>query len=104
MNIFNDISDEMLACYLDGNCSDAEMKQVEEAISTVEDLNTLLLSRLVMHKMEEEINGLPSFEESKIVEFEPFVNLRAAGFLGDQGTADLSSENEMNTKDDRQDE
>lgn len=93
MNEFDHISDELLACYLDGNCSDAEIQQIEYAISTVEDLNTLLLSKSVKHKMDEEMKGLPSFDKGKAIKFEPYVNLRATGFLGYQNTVNLPPEN-----------
>lgn len=102
MSDFNNISDELLAAYLDGNCSEEETFQIEDAISAVDDLSTLLLSQSVMDKMEAEIDGLPSFEKGKVITFEPYANLRAAGFLGTQATAFLHPDNELNRDDDGQ--
>lgn len=103
MSEFDNISDELFSCYLDGNCTEAEIRQIENAISTVDDLNILLLSKSVKHKIDKEMEGLPGFEKGKVIKFEPYVNLRAAGFLGNQDTANPPIDN-ANIDDEKQDE
>lgn len=99
MSNFEDISDELLACYLDGNCSEMEVNLIENAVSSIDDLSVLMLSHSAMSKVDEQMEGLPSFDKGKAIKFEPYTNLRAAGFLGNQEIPDTYLENELKLND-----
>ncbi len=79
--IFNDISDELLAQYLDGNTSEDENRTIENSIHSISDLETVCLAGSAS-MLSEDLDELPSFGECGDININRYEDLRACGFLG----------------------
>lgn len=79
--IFNDLSDELLAQYIDGNTSEDENRTIEDSIHSISDLQTICLAESAS-KISEDLDELPSFGECGDINIHRYDDLMACGFLG----------------------
>lgn len=85
MNL-DQISDEQLARFIDGNSSPEEIEAILDAIGSKKDLETIVLAYSAKSKIEEESEeeDMPDIKElGKTIQMKHFERLPMAGFLGD---------------------
>jgi hypothetical protein len=96
MKIFNNITDEQLAAFIDGNVSKQEADEILDVVQSEDDLETLALAFSAKAELEtdEEPDDMPEItllnKTAVICRFEP---LPMAGFLGNE-TSDKGDETE----------
>lgn len=93
MKEFDNISNEQLGCFIDGNCSDAECDLILDSISLDEDVELLSIAYHASELVEEsdadaELRNLPQWNDEVVAAFMPISALtaqfRQSAFLGDE--------------------
>jgi hypothetical protein len=91
------ISDEQLAQFIDGNSSPKEIDAILDAVSSEEDLETLVLAYSAKTKIEEdsEEEDMPDIKDlGKTIKMQQLERLPMAGFLGDTSIDDPSDKDD----------
>ncbi len=84
---FENITDEQLAAFIDGNASEKETNEILDAVQSKNDLETIALAFSIQARKdgEEDVDDMPDVTSlGKIVEIRPFERLPMAGFLGNK--------------------
>ncbi len=99
MTLYNKISDEDLAAYLEGMLSDQDKTKVDNAID-IDTFEVLSVSRRAMNEIHKDnVVELPSWKNVSIetVTTQPLYEpLAMAGFLGDMNTEEGNIEDSSN--------
>jgi hypothetical protein len=96
MNL-NQVSDEQLARFIDGNASAEEIETILDAVSSDKDLETIVLAYSAKTKIEEdsEEEDMPDIKDlGKTIKMQQFERLPMAGFLGDTSIDDPSDKDD----------
>lgn len=86
MNSFDEISDEQLASFLDGNTSEMENEQIYDAVSTEEDMEILSMAFSTRLIIEEGMEDMPKSLDISLnqISKDSFEWFGMCGFVGEE--------------------
>jgi hypothetical protein len=96
MDKFNNISDEKLACFIEGTLPEKEADEVWDSITTRNDLETIVIAFKAQRQKNNKMDLVFPDERDfrKTATMNGYERLLACGFLGDDDTEGTSPANE----------